>query len=128
MLTIGPITLFHGTIDAVRCNTGQKCAVVWRFANREVWLDEVAVSGRKRALYEWHKSRPSQRVLNLLARLEGEAADTIEAQRREAENALIAETFGMDEYEDHDDCEVGTGCGALCPWRLDSETANAVIL
>lgn len=85
-MLIGTITLFHGTIDAVRVNgaTAQKCAIVWRFGTREVWLDEVNVSGRKRALYEWHKRRPSREVQAKLARLEGEAAQVIEQAHAEA--------------------------------------------
>lgn len=103
-MLIGAIKLYHGTIDAVRVNTGQKCAIVWRFMDREVWLDEVPVVGRKLALYRWHRSTPDRAVQAKLARLEGEAADTIDRLHQQAlaelgEADLMIEIFDGDEYE-----------------------------
>lgn len=80
MLTMPKPQDMLGTIDAVRSNTGDKCAVVWRWRSREVWLDEVAVAGRKRALYLWHRRTPSQATLRKLWALEGDAHDTIERE------------------------------------------------
>jgi hypothetical protein len=106
-MLIGAITLFHGTIDAVRvrCDSGQKCAIVWRFGTREVWLDEVNVAGRKRALYEWHKRRPSAAVQAKLARLEGEAAQVIDEAHAEALRwlAMEQERERMNALFDEDD-------------------------
>jgi hypothetical protein len=120
MLTMPSQQDMLGTIDAVRCRTlsnEQKCAIVWRFEEREVWLDEVRVAGRRRALYEWHKSTPSQATIRKLWVLENEAHEVIESR----------ESLG-EQFEGHEDCDKITCGDQLCPFLIVIESDPYVAL
>ena len=71
-----------GNIAAIAC--GDKCAIVWQYATREVWIAEVPVVGKKRALYAFAKGecngRSAREIKALIARLERDAMTAIQSE------------------------------------------------
>ena len=92
-----------GQIKAVRVNTGQKCAIVWAFMDREVWLDEVPVCGTKRALYEWHKRHHGRDTIMRVWKLEGEAHEAFDRLAEADEQQTFANAGDPYAIERHPD-------------------------
>lgn len=80
MLTMPKPEQMLGEFKAVRVNTGQKCAIVWTFEDREVWIAEVPAIGRRRAMMEFEKLHLDQRTITKVWALEGDAHERIEAR------------------------------------------------
>ena len=74
----------NGRIEAVRVRsngkTAGKCAIVWTFRSREVWIDERPEAGPKRALYEYLKGIPAADWKKIL-RLEADAEHVLFTER-----------------------------------------------
>lgn len=79
----------NGVIRAIRTNTG-RCAIVWTFRDREVWIGDRPEAGPKRALYEFLRNTPRD-AERLMLRLEADAEHILGIERQRDEEAFDEE-------------------------------------
>jgi len=89
-LTIEQPKHIHGVLRAVRTNTG-KCAIVWTWRDREVWLWERPEAGPKLALYNFLKHGMPREAERKMLKCEADAEHILFQERERAMDEMVEE-------------------------------------